>query len=80
MSKNASCSQDHDIQTWRGREICMDCEYTDAPASEESVVGHDPKCPAINPKNISPILCTFCQVIKSVREEYETDTVEGVPI
>jgi hypothetical protein len=41
---------------------------------------HDPKCPAINPKNISPILCTFCQVIKSVREEYETTEIEGAPI
>jgi hypothetical protein len=80
MSKDASCGQDHDIQTWRGRDVCMDCEYTDSSVPKESVVKHDPKCLAPNPSRISPVLCTFCQIIRSVRQEYETETIEGVPI
>lgn len=41
---------------------------------------HDPKCPAINKQRITAILCTFCQIIRSVRKEYETTDVDGHPV
>jgi hypothetical protein len=40
---------------------------------------HDPLCIALYPELISPIICTYCQLIKKVREEYETPEIEGVP-
>lgn len=41
---------------------------------------HDPKCTARYPLKISPIICTPCQLIRSVREEYETTDVDGHPV
>lgn len=35
---------------------------------------HDPKCPAIYKQIITSVLCTFCQIIRSVREEYKDTT------
>jgi len=34
---------------------------------------HDPKCPATNKLIISGIICTFCQIIRSIRAEYEPE-------
>lgn len=41
---------------------------------------HDPKCPSKSKDISSPITCTFCQVIRSVREEYIHGDVQGYPI
>lgn len=32
---------------------------------------HDPKCPAVNKRLITKVMCSWCQVILSVRAEYE---------
>lgn len=40
---------------------------------------HDPKCPAMNKQLTSPTICSYCQIIRSVRAEYETTDVEGHP-
>lgn len=32
---------------------------------------HDPKCPKMDKQLISAITCSYCQVIRSVRQEYE---------
>jgi hypothetical protein len=76
------CVEGHDFEVWRGRDICINCGYTDTPGLKEPAMEHDPKCPAINKQRITPILCTFCQIIRSVREEYEIDAkeIEGYPV
>jgi hypothetical protein len=36
MPKVDSCGQGHDFQVWRGREVCMDCGYTEFPGKKEA--------------------------------------------
>lgn len=74
------CADGHEIEAWRGRDICITCGYTDTPGLKEPAMEHDPKCPSKSKDISSPITCTFCQVIRSVREEYIHGDVQGYPI
>lgn len=65
------CAEGHDFETWRGRDVCVVCGYTDTPGLKEPAMEHDPKCPSTNKSITSPITCTFCQLIRQVRAEYE---------
>lgn len=49
--------------------------------SNDALSGHDHKCVALNKILTSPVICTYCQVIRSVRSEYEEYfEVDGHPV
>lgn len=54
---------EHNFVEWRGREICEECGMTDFELE------HDHLCVARNKNMIKSSYCTFCQLIRKVREE-----------
>lgn len=66
------CAEGHDFETWRGRDICVTCGYTETQyVKKPGVEEHDRMCPAKNKQISSPITCTYCQLIRQVRLEYQ---------
>jgi len=70
--ESADCQYGHQIETWRGRDVCINCGIEDVGDRKQEKVQikeHDHLCPAHQKHLILPTTCTFCQVIRKVREE-----------
>lgn len=68
------CQHGHQIETWRGRDVCINCGVEDTTYKEKVVEKmqtdtHDHLCPTTNKHLVSPVTCTFCQIIRKAREE-----------
>jgi hypothetical protein len=49
----------------------MNCGIEERVVMKETPREHDPLCIALHPIKILPTICTYCQLIRTVRAEYE---------
>lgn len=75
-----TCCHEPDYQVWRGRNVCMSCGVEERVVKKDTPREHDRLCLAPNPQLILPEICTYCQLIRKVRAEYELSDVEGHPV
>jgi hypothetical protein len=59
----------------------MSCGIEESVVTKDIPRKHDPLCTAMNPELILPTICTPCQLIRTVRAEYESPAnIQGYPV